>query len=93
MVSFNVGKEESKTISLIVRRAIAEATLAKLPRIDPLQLEMDITATHCNGNPLRLEDMLTAPVMDLMHDIVGIRRHLDRKTGKLGDCFSPRYSR
>lgn len=45
-------------------------------------LEMDIEATHCNGNPLRLQDLLD-----------GICRHLNRTTGELGGCFSPRFSK
>lgn len=57
-----------------------------------LDLEMDLTATHCNGCPLRLADLLEAPPFDFAHDIFGIRKDLDRTTGKLKNCFLPRYS-
>lgn len=53
---------------------------------------MDLTAVHANGNPLRLKDMEAADITELAHDIYGIARHLDRDTGKLKDCFSPRFS-
>ena len=30
---------------------------------------------------------------NMLHDVVGIAHHLDRKTGKLKDCFLPRFAR
>lgn len=57
-----------------------------------LDADMDITATHCNGNPLRLDDLLNADAFQFAHDIGGIRRHLNRETGKLEDCFVPRFT-
>jgi hypothetical protein len=62
------------------------------PEFDGLDINMDITAAHLNGNPLRLEALLAADDFNFVHDVFGIRRHLDRKTGKLGDCFLPRFS-
>jgi hypothetical protein len=53
---------------------------------------MDLNACHCNGCPLNLRGLLEADESDLLHDLAGIRRHLDRRSGKLGDCFSPRYA-
>ena len=57
-----------------------------------LSLHLDVAACHLNGNPLRLAELLNASEFDLMHDVCGIVRHLDRYTGQLGDCFSPRFS-
>ena len=54
---------------------------------------MDLTACHANGNPLRLAELLAADDGNFAHDIFGINRHLNRQTGELMDCFSPRYSR
>jgi len=74
--------------------AIGEKAKEKFPRIDRLGLEMDLTACHLNGNPLRLHDMLNAAnIFDFAHDIFGIMDHIDRTTGKLLNCFSPRFSR
>ena len=53
---------------------------------------MDITACHLNGCPLRLEELLNANDASFGHDVFGIRRYLDRKTGKLTGFFDPRYS-
>lgn len=59
---------------------------------DRLSTMMDVSATHANGNPLRLADLLAANDFNFFHDIYGIARHLDRETGKLMNCFSPRFS-
>jgi hypothetical protein len=58
-----------------------------------MALTMDITAVHANGNPLRLADLLAADDFNFTHDVYSIVRHIDRKSGQLGDCFVPRFSR
>jgi len=55
-------------------------------------LNMDITACHLNGNKLRLSDLLVASNLHFMHDIVGISYNICRQSGKLLNCFSPRYT-
>jgi hypothetical protein len=60
--------------------------------IDKLACDMDLTACHNNGNPLKLENLLNADDGNFAHDVVGINHNLNRKTGKLENCFSPRYS-
>jgi hypothetical protein len=87
-ISFDSTPHERELISQIAQRAMG------LPWPDhptKMSLEMDITATHCNGSPLRLADLLKAEAFDFAHDIGGIRRHLNRDTGKLENCFTPRY--
>lgn len=54
---------------------------------------MDVIAVHMNGRPLRLEALLAADDFNFAHDVFGIRRHLDRDTGELTQCFVPRFSR
>ncbi len=54
---------------------------------------MDISATHANGCRLRLKELLEADDFNFLHDVCGIARHIDRETGKIGGCFSPRFSR
>ncbi len=91
-VSFDCPKEERHLCKQIARRAsdmLAEQNTTR----DVLSIDMDITATHCNGNPLRLADLLAADDFNFMHDVAGIYRHLDRETGSLMDHFSPRFSR
>ena len=57
-----------------------------------LHAEMDILATHANGNPLKLQELLDADEDNFLHDVFGIRRHLNRRTGELEDFFVPRFS-
>lgn len=85
--SFECSREDSKLISAIVERT------SRLQKgIDRLTVEMDLTACHANGNPLRLADLLKADDFNFKHDVFGIVCHIDRDTGHLTDCFSPRFS-
>lgn len=85
-ISFNVSKPDRDLCHRIAERAVADL---RVSRLDAL---LDVMATHANGNPLRLADLLDANAFNFAHDIYGIARHLDRTTGKLTDHFSPRYS-
>lgn len=58
-----------------------------------LFLQMDITACHCNGTPLKLAELLAAEEFDFNHDVIGICNHIDRRTGKLKDCSLPRFAK
>ena len=91
MVSFNCSRTEARLLSKIAKRAVEKATELNMP-IEFSDMEMDLTACHCNGNPLDLEKLLSAPDGDFGHDVFGIRRHLDRSTGELTQCFVPRCS-
>lgn len=84
-------KAEYQVVNAIAQRA---AKLAAKHGIDypVLDADMDICATHLNGNPLKLVELLAADDSNFAHDVFGIRKHIDRTTGKLMDCFSPRYS-
>ncbi len=57
-----------------------------------MSLHMDVSATHANGNPLRLADLLAADDFNFAHDLSGICNCLDRNTGKLTNNFRPRFS-
>jgi len=91
MINFNTTKREAQVIHQIVMRAskMAEELGCEYP---PLDIDMDITAAHRNGSALHLTGLLGASDFDFAHDVFGIRRHIDRATGKVGDCFVPRYS-
>ena len=86
MINWNASREENETAIAIAQRAYELN-----PACARSETSMDVLAAHLNGNPLRLRDLLAAESGDFMHDVFGIRAHLDRKTGKLGDCFSPRF--
>lgn len=91
--SFDVGVEEQDIINEIVERVMKMCARPDMPIYKKSDALMDLTACHANGNPLRLRELLKANDGDFAHDIFGIRRHLNRTTGELEDCFSPRYSR
>jgi hypothetical protein len=57
-----------------------------------LHHQMNVSAVHASGNPLRLQDLLDADDFNFAHDVFGIDRHLDRDTGELQNFFSPRFS-
>jgi len=90
-MNFRTSSADADLILAIARRAIgiAEGLGVKL---DTLHLTMDVTACHANGCPLDLQALLDSNKMDFTHDIFGIRRHIDRGTGKLLDCFVPRFA-
>lgn len=81
---------DSTLITRIVRRALDEHLIARGPEM--VGLEMDLTALHLNGTPLKLDELLKAPTLDFDHDILGIQRHIDRRTAELHDFFLPRYA-
>lgn len=85
-VQRNVSKRDAELIRKIAQRAAAELGLSIQ------QTQADLTVCHANGNPLRLAELLEARRFDFAHDIFGVKQHLDRRTGKLRDFFSPRYS-
>jgi hypothetical protein len=60
--------------------------------VDRRDVQLDLTACHFSACRLRLDEMLSAPDVDLAHDLGGINRHLDREALKLGDCFVPRFA-
>ena len=90
IVRFNVTEEDHRLIIRIAKRYL-NIMRGSVEGIQ--EVTMDLMAVHCNGNPLDLQGLLDANDMDLTHDIGGIRRHLDRRTGKLVDFFVPRYTR
>ena len=91
-VSFDATAADAKIIRKIATRACSlEAAHGGRAR-SLMDWQMDVIATHANGNPLRLADLLEADDFNFMHDVFGICRHLDRSSGKLTGFFSPRFS-
>jgi len=92
IASFRIGsREEVQTIAKIAARAVQLAASAGW-KYEFMDADMDVTACHENGCPLDLADLLTADDANFAHDVFGIRRHINRETGKIEDHFSPRYS-
>lgn len=92
MLNWNLSRGDFELMDRIVSRAMRMAREHGQPDLPAIDILMDLTACHANGCPLQLAQLLEAPDSDFAHDVFGIMRHIDRETGKLGDCFSPRYS-
>ena len=89
MINWNCTAEEFALIVNIAKRV--ESELKNYPD-DRRTIIMDLTACHANGCPLQLDELLKADKFEFSHDIYGIRKAIDRTTGKLTeDCFTPRY--
>lgn len=86
-ISFETTKVEAQTISRITRRYCESK-----PDADFLQVNMDLTACHCNGCELDLAKLEASDDADFFHDVNGIRRYIDRESGTLTNCFDPRCS-
>lgn len=79
------------TESVLVDR-IVERAVFLVPALTTGSVLMDIQATIMGGCRMRLDDWLAADDYNFAHDIVGINRHLNRRTFQLEDCFVPRFA-
>lgn len=91
-ISFRATKAECVLIGKIVKRAcgIAQKHGVDYPVTD---CNMDLTACNANGMRLDMKKLLDFPDFDFSHDVFGIRRHIDRNTGKIQDFFVPRCAK
>lgn len=89
-INFDIGEEDAPYVKIIVERALAIYTRNNVQR-SVMDITMDIIATHLNGCPLDLKRMSEADDFNLMHDVNGINRHIDRRNAQLRDCFLPRF--
>lgn len=88
-------KEEMETISKILDRYQEYHYSLGIPKQyqrQRIDIMMDIEAVH-SVNPLRLDDLLNADDFNFAHDMIGIQQNLNRQTGELMNCFTPRYTR
>ncbi|WP_321874515.1 DUF6874 family protein [Burkholderia ubonensis] len=88
--SFEVSREIGAAIELVAQRYQTLLRSKGLPSVDMLELHMDLTACHANGCPMDWESLSAADDFTLAHDVGGIRCHINRRTGRLEDCFLPR---
>jgi len=96
MLNWNTTKEDTLAISKIVDRYIEFHYSLNIPKQyqrSKLDIMMDVEATHNNGCPLKLQGLLNAKDCDFTHDLIGIQQNINRKTGKLENCFLPRYAK
>ena len=81
-----------RNAEVISRIADRVMTLVPGDRGTKLDIVMDIDHADMDVG-LDLEAMLYADDHNFLHDVLGIIRHMNRTTGKLENCFLPRYSK
>lgn len=89
IVSFKTTKDEMQKINAIAHRAVAMASVHGVP-YTVMEAHMDLSACHANGCPMDFDKLASADDFNFAHDVFGIRRHINRITGELEDCFVPR---
>lgn len=90
-INWKLNDLDARTIDAIVVRAWKQKSVKETYRTKQ-DLFMDITATHLNGNKLKLREMYRADDFNFFHDIWGIANNLNRESGQLENCFSPRFT-
>jgi hypothetical protein len=89
-IKWNTLREDNDLIIQIAERV--ERDMPRYPD-DRRTLVMDLTACHVNGCALDLRGLLAASKYEFSHDVYGIRKAINRRTGKLTeDVFLPRYA-
>lgn len=89
-ISFKIDKKDFEVVSKILDRADRIYQEAQGQKLDRMETMMDLSACHANGCALDFQKLLDAPDLDFAHDVFGIKRHINRQTGKLENCFVPR---
>lgn len=89
-VSFSVDQWTADLIQKCVERCPMRLYLHGAG--NKLALTMDLTAVHANDVKIDFKRLLEADDFNFAHDIVGIQQHLNRETGKLENCFLPRFA-
>lgn len=91
MIKWTASKFESEIINRIADRAVSMAEKLGV-NYEKMTAYMDIEACHCNGMPLDLARLEAADDGNFGHDVFGIRRHINRSTGQIENCFVPRFA-
>lgn len=88
------SKEDRELIARIVDRASSLYSRefgAPYPKDVHIFRQMDLCAVQVSGDcKLNLEKLLRSSDFDFLHDFLGVVQNLDRKSGKLANCFTPR---
>jgi len=89
--NFELSAEDHAHVAKIVERT-GDIINRQYPDFDRLSMTMDIIACHNHAQPLDLKRLAEADDFNLIHDTIGIRKHLNRETLALNDCFLPRFA-
>lgn len=87
---FTTSIDDQATIVKIADRIMACSSPAYA---DKLTAIIDLSLTHALVCPLDLNRLLAAPENHFLHDIFGIKKHLDREKAVFEPMYRPRYAR
>jgi len=82
-----------RRIARIAERAYQRTRCFMQPAYRVPQCTRDLIAVHTHGCPLDFRKLLFATDYDFLHDILGIRYHLDRRTGRIRNNYPIRCSK
>lgn len=91
-INWNLKISEREKIKKIVSRAV-ELYESVGQSHSELEIRMDIMACHLNGTPLNLNRLFEFDDFNFAHDIFGIAKHINRRTGKIERHFVPRCAK
>ncbi len=89
----NLSSTDRTLIIDVAMKASKAIMVATGRNVSPSLITDFLAVAHLNGTPLRLNDMAKGRDIDIIHDVTGIIRHLDTRTGQLTDGFLPRYAK
>ena len=91
MLTITTTRQQVKTIAQIAARAVNMANKAGIA-YTYMDAVMDLESCVSNGCTLDLDRLLAADDFNFSHDVFGIRANINRESGLLENCFSPRFS-
>lgn len=88
-IFYNFSQDE---LDLVVRAGVrVEKVIGKQLNRATFLLDMAAVQKQC---PLNLVELaFNDDIASVAHDILGIRRHINRDTGQLEGCFIPRFAK
>jgi len=91
-IKFNVNEADRQLIERIADRYMEDFKAGSDLGIPKLDVVMDLQCVHTYLK-LDLEELWLASPFNFAHDVGGIRRNLNRETGRLDNNFRPRFIR
>ena len=91
MIEWNKVTKESTLSALAIAKRAESLGLTGNPSGVLTDLMMDLEAVNLS-EPMDFDRLLAADDLNFAHDVNGIRRHLNRETGELENCFVPRFA-
>ena len=86
-------KEMQAILKVIERAQTLVPDFLKTRSYPQMDMLLDLEAVNSSGDGLDFEKLIKFDDFNFLHDILGIRKHINRETGELEDCFLPRCSK